>query len=316
MKTHRSVLSVPGHVQKMHTKAANSAADVIMLDLEDSVPQEAKKAARSQVLDSLQNIDWQKKIVTLRINSLDTPFAYRDLLEIVEGAGEKIQAIVVPKVNHPGDIHFVERMLDGIEQARELSTTIGIEASIETAAGLAEVMAIAGAGRRVQSLVFGIADYSASVGARLVSISGHGENEAAIYPGHRWHFALSRMVMAAKANDLLAIDAPYGNFKDSEGLERSAVMASALGCDGKWAIHPNQLEDINKVFSPSQEDIDRAVTVLRAAQEARQQFRGAIAVEGRMIDQATVRLAQRLYDQACHLGLTETQQEDRAKGTV
>jgi malyl-CoA/(S)-citramalyl-CoA lyase len=310
MKTHRSVLSVPGHVQKMHTKAANSAADVIMLDLEDSVPQEAKKAARSQVLDSLQNIDWQKKIVTLRINSLDTPFAYRDLLEIVEGAGEKIQAIVVPKVNHPGDIHFVERMLDGIEQARELSTTIGIEASIETAAGLAEVMAIAGAGRRVQSLVFGIADYSASVGARLVSISGHGENEAAIYPGHRWHFALSRMVMAAKANDLLAIDAPYGNFKDSEGLERSAVMASALGCDGKWAIHPNQLEDINKVFSPSQEDIDRAVTVLRAAQEARQQFRGAIAVEGRMIDQATVRLAQRLYDQACHLGLTETQQED------
>jgi malyl-CoA/(S)-citramalyl-CoA lyase len=310
MKTHRSVLSVPGHVQKMHTKAANSAADVIMLDLEDSVPQEAKEAARNQVLDSLQNIDWQKKIVTLRINSLDTPFAYRDLLEIVEGAGEKIQAIVVPKVNHPGDIHFVERMLDGIEQARELSTTIGIEASIETAAGLAEVMAIAGAGRRVQSLVFGIADYSASVGARLVSISGHGENEAAIYPGHRWHFALSRMVMAAKANDLLAIDAPYGNFKDSEGLERSAVMASALGCDGKWAIHPNQLEDINKVFSPSQEDIDRAVTVLRAAQEARQQFRGAIAVEGRMIDQATVRLAQRLYDQACHLGLTETQQED------
>lgn len=310
MKTHRSVLSVPGHVQKMHTKAANSAADVIMLDLEDSVPQEAKEAARNQVLDSLQNIDWQKKIVTLRINSLDTPFAYRDLLEIVEGAGEKIQAIVVPKVNHPGDIHFVERMLDGIEQARELSTTIGIEASIETAAGLAEVMAIAGAGRRVQSLVFGIADYSASVGARLVSISGHGENEAAIYPGHRWHFALSRMVMAAKANDLLAIDAPYGNFKDSEGLERSAVMASALGCDGKWAIHPNQLEDINQVFSPSQEDIDRAVTVLRAAQEARQQFRGAIAVEGRMIDQATVRLAQRLYDQACHLGLTETQQED------
>ncbi|MCP4343112.1 MAG: HpcH/HpaI aldolase/citrate lyase family protein, partial [Desulfobulbaceae bacterium] len=161
-----------------------------------------------------------------------------------------------------------------------------------------------------QSLVFGIADYSASVGARLVSISGHGENEADIYPGHRWHFALSRMVMAAKANNLLAIDAPYGNFKDSEGLERSAVMASALGCDGKWAIHPNQLEAINHVFSPSQEDIDRAVTVLRAAQEAKRQFRGAIAVQGRMIDQATVRLAQRLYDQACHLGLTETQPEN------
>lgn len=316
MKTHRSVLSVPGHVQKMHMKAAESAADVIMLDLEDSVPQEAKEAARRQVLESLQTINWGKKTVTLRINSLDTPFAYRDLLELVEGAGEKVHTIVVPKVNHPGDIHFVERMLDGIEQARQLSGTIGIEASIETAAGLAEVMAIAGAGRRVQSLVFGIADYSASVGARLVSISGHGENEADIYPGHRWHFALSRMVMAAKANDLLAVDAPYGNFKDSEGLQRSAVMAGALGCDGKWAIHPNQLEAINQVFSPSPEDIDRAVTILRASQVAKQQLRGAIAVDGRMVDQATVRLAQRLYDQARHLGLTETQQEGEVKGAT
>lgn len=312
MKTQRSVLSVPGHVQKMHIKAAESAADVIMLDLEDSVPQEAKEAARRQVLDSLQTIDWQNKTVALRINSLDTSFAYRDLLEIVEGAGEKVQTIVVPKVNHPGDIHFVERMLDGIEQARKLSDRIGIEASIETAAGMAEVMAIADAGRRVQSLIFGIADYSASVGARLVSISGHGENEADIYPGHRWHFALSRMVMAAKANGLLAIDAPYGNFKDNEGLQRSSAMASALGCDGKWAIHPNQLETINQVFSPSSEDIERAITILEAAQAAKQQSRGAIAVEGRMVDQATVRLAKRLHDQACHLGLAEKQQKTKA----
>jgi len=312
MKTQRSVLSVPGHVQKMHIKAAESAADVIMLDLEDSVPQEAKEAARRQVLDSLQTIDWRNKTVTLRINSLDTSFAYRDLLEIVEGAGEKVQAIVVPKVNHPGDIYFVERMLDGIEQARKLSDRIGIEASIETAAGMAEVMAIAGTGQRVRSLIFGIADYSASVGARLVSISGHGENEADIYPGHRWHFALSRMVMAAKANDLLAIDAPYGNFKDNEGLQRSAAMASALGCDGKWAIHPNQVETINQVFSPSPEDIERAITILKAAQAANQQSRGAIAVEGRMVDLATVRLAQRLHDQACHLGLTEKQQKTKA----
>jgi len=305
MKTHRSILSVPGHVEKMHIKAAECAADVVMLDLEDSVPEEAKETARKQVLKTLQAIDWQKKTVSLRINGLDTPYAYRDLLEIVEAAGEKLHTIVVPKVNHPGDIHFVERMLDGIEQARRLSGTIGIEASIETAAGLAEVMAIAGTGRRLQTLVFGIADYSASVGARLVSISGHGENEADIYPGHRWHFALSRMVMAAKANGLLAIDAPYGNFKDIEGLQRSAVMAGALGCDGKWAIHPSQLEVINQVFSPSPEDIDRALTILRAARAARQQSRGAIAVDGRMVDQATVRLAERLYDQALHLGLID-----------
>ncbi len=305
MKTNRTVLSVPGHVRKMHLKASESSADVIMLDLEDSVPLEAKETARRQVVESLQNIDWGEKKVSLRINSMDTPFAYRDLMEIVEEAGAQLHTIVVPKVNHPGDIHFVDRMLDGMEMARQLTSSIGIEASIETAAGLSEVRAIAAASRRLQTLVFGIADYSASVGARLISISGHGENEAEIYPGHRWHFALSRMVMAAKANGLLAIDAPYGNFKDNEGLQKSAVMAGALGCDGKWAIHPNQLEDINRIFSPSPEDIDRAITILQAARQAKQQSRGAIAVDGRMIDQATVRLAQRLYDQAFQLGLVE-----------
>jgi len=304
MKAHRSVLSVPGHVLKMHGKAAESPADVIMLDLEDSVPPEAKEAARSQVVHSLSTIDWHGKMVTVRINSLDTPYAYRDLVEIVEAAGVEIDAIVVPKVNHPGDIHCVDRLLDGIEQARGLQGTIGIEASIETAAGLAEVTAIARASRRLRTLVFGIADYSASVGARLVSLSGHGENEVEIYPGHRWHFAISRMIMAAKAGGLMAIDAPYGHFKDSEGLERSTVMAGALGCDGKWAIHPSQLETINRVFSPTPEDIRRAITILEAAEAGTRNHRGAVAVEGRMIDQATVRLARQLYDQACSLGLT------------
>ena len=307
MKAHRSILSVPGHVAKMHGKAAESKADVIMLDLEDSVPPDAKEAARHQVIESLRAVDWHKKTVTVRINSLDTPFAYRDLVDVVEAAGAKIDAVVVPKVNHPGDIHCVDRLLDGIEQASGLSdlpVAIGIEASIETAEGLSEVTAIARASsRRLRSLVFGIADYSASIGARLVSLSGHGENEAEIYPGHRWHFALSRMVMAAKANGLLAIDAPYGHFKDSEGLQRSTTMACALGCDGKWAIHPSQLETINAVFSPTEEDIRRAVTILEAAEAAALNRRGAVAVEGRMVDQATVRLARNLYDQARHLGL-------------
>lgn len=303
MKARRSVLSVPGHVAKMHGKAAESGADVIMLDLEDSVPPEAKEAARQQVIQSLSAIDWQKTTVTVRINSLDTPFAYRDLVEVVEAAGAQIDTIVVPKVNHPGDIHCVDRLLDGIELARGLTGTIGIEASIETAEGLAEVTTIAGASRRLRTLVFGIADYSASIGARLVSLSGHGENEAEIYPGHRWHFALSRMVMAAKAHGLLAIDAPYGHFKDSEGLQRSAVMATALGCDGKWAIHPSQLDIINRIFSPAPEDIRRAVTILEAAEAAARHHRGAVAVEGRMVDQATVRLARGLCEQARHLGL-------------
>jgi citrate lyase beta subunit len=306
MKPRRSILSVPGHIEKMHVKAARSAADVVMLDLEDSVPIEAKQAARRQVLASLQAVDWQQRAVAVRINALDSAFAYRDLLEIAESAGPVLDTVVVPKVNHPGDIHFVDRMLAGIEQAMQLPRAIGIEASIETALGLTAVEAIAGASPRLRTLVFGIADYAASVGARLVSISGHGEQEADIYPGHRWHFAISRMVMAAKANGLLAIDAPYGNFKDAEGLRRSAAMAGAIGCDGKWAIHPDQIGIINQVFSPTPEDIQRAISVLQADRTARTQGRGAVAVQGRMVDQATVRLARRLYAQARHLGLVDS----------
>ena len=301
MNAYRSVLSVPGHLARMHDKAAASAADVIMLDLEDSVPVEAKEEARRRVREALTTISWGAKEVAVRINGLDTPFAYRDLLEVVEGAGAALAAVVVPKVDHPGDIHFVARMLDGMEMALALDRPIAIEASIETARGLAEVRAIASASTRLRSLVFGIADYSASVGARLVSLSGHGEGEADIYPGHRWHFALSRMVMAAKAAGLMAIDAPYGYFKDQPGLERSSAMACALGCDGKWAIHPDQLATINRVFSPSAEDIARAAAILAAAREGAGRGRGAVAVDGRMIDQATVRLAERVETQARRL---------------
>ncbi len=303
MKPRRSNLSVPGHVEKMHGKAAGSAADVIMLDLEDSVPVDAKDQAREQVVESLKEIDWGRSTVTVRINSLDTPFGYRDLLEVAENCGSIIDAIVIPKVNSVADIHFADHMLSGIELAKEYEQPIGIEASIETAEGLNNAADIAAASNRISTLVFGIADYSASVGARLVSISGHGEKEEELYPGHRWHYPLSKMVMSAKAFSAMAIDAPYGNFKDMDGLRRSAVMACALGCDGKWAIHPGQIEVINEVFTPSREDIELAKKVLDADAEAKASGKGAIAVEGRMVDQATVRLASQLWQQAKHLEL-------------
>jgi citrate lyase beta subunit len=287
----------------MHLKAGQSAADVVMLDLEDSVPVTEKEAARSQVIQSLGRLDWGERVVTVRVNSLDTPYAYQDLVSVLEGAGDRIDAVVVPKVNSAGDIHFVDRMMDGIEMARGFSRAIGIEASIETARGMENVTEIAGASRRLVSLVFGIADYSASVGARLVSISGHGEKEEALYPGHRWHFALSRMVMAAKAHGLMAIDAPFGNFKDADGLIRSAAMACAIGCDGKWAIHPGQIDGINEVFTPSPSDVELAVKVLSAFDGDESHGRGAVAVEGRMVDQATLRLARQLVAQARHLKL-------------
>ena len=303
MKPRRSNLSVPGHMVKMHGKANESQADVIMLDLEDSVPLEKKIKAREQVIESLINLNWEQKTVTVSINALDTPFAYRDLLEIAEEAGQIIDAIVIPKVNHPADIFFADRMLNGVEMFKGLSSPVGIEASIETAEGLMRASKIVQASNRVKGLVFGIADYSASIGARLVSISGHGEKEEELYPGHRWHFAISNMVMNAKAYGCLAIDAPYGNFKDVEGLRRSAIMASALGCDGKWAIHPSQIDVINEVFTPSQEEIALAAKVIEENAQAKTEGKGAVAVEGRMVDQATVRLATQLWEQAKYLQL-------------
>ena len=302
MKPRRSILSVPGHRAKMHQKASLSKADVIMLDLEDSVPWSEKAAARRQVSHSLTSLDWGNRTMTVRINSTDTPFAYRDIIDVVGTAGAAIDSLVLPKTDHPGDIHFVSRLLDGLEQEQGLTPPIGIEAIIESAPGLSRVRAVARASRRLRSLVFGIADYSASIGARLVSISGHGEDES-IYAGHRWHFAMSRLVMAAKTNNLLAIDAPYGNFKDPRGLEASAAMSCALGFDGKWAIHPSQIDTINQTYAPSPAEIERARQVMAAFEEARQNGQGAAALKGRMIDQATYRLARQMVSSARFLDI-------------
>lgn len=302
MKPRRSVLSVPGHREKMHTKACASEADAIILDLEDSVPAEEKEAARHQVIRSLTQLDWGRKSVTFRMNALDTPHGYRDLLEVAESAGHCLNAVVVPKIDHPGDVHCVSRLLDGIEMNRGIPRRIGIEASIETAAGLDAVSAIAAASDRLVSLVFGVVDYQVSIGARLVSISAHGEREEEVYPGHRWNFAMSRLVMAAKARGLAAIDAPYGNFRDPEGLERAAAIALAIGMDGKWAIHPDQIAPLNRVFSPAPEEIERAQRVVAAHEKAEAEGRGAVAVDGRMVDRATIRLARRMLDQARLMG--------------
>ncbi|MCU7495829.1 MAG: CoA ester lyase [Ignavibacteria bacterium] len=302
-KPRRSVLSVPGHIEKMHLKASKSNADVIMLDLEDSVPVESKEEARKRVITSLKEIDWENKTLSVRINGTDTPFAYNDVIEITEEAGSMIDSIVIPKVNDAKDSHFVSLLLDGIEMNKGLKNKIGIELSIETAPGMEKVSEIAHSSARAVSLVFGIADYSASIGARLKSISGHGEKEEEIYPGHRWHYALSRLVMAGKASGLAVIDAPYGNFSDPEGLMKSAGLSAALGCDGKWAIHPSQIDTINEVFSPSEEDVERARKIVEAHAEAQENGLGAVSLEGRMVDRATIRMAEDLLFKAKYLKL-------------
>ncbi|MDR1830461.1 MAG: CoA ester lyase [Candidatus Fibromonas sp.] len=289
----RSTLSVPGHLEKMHRKAFESSVDVIMLDMEDSVPLELKRTAREQVISTLKGSPNWKRGISVRVNSTDTPYCFRDVIEVVQAAGKKIDSIVLPKVDSAGDVHFLSRLLDGVEAETGLQSPIAIDASIESALGVENIAEIASA-PRVRALIFGIADYSASIGARLSSISGHGENELEIYPGHRWNFVMSRIAQTAKAHGLLAIDSPYGNFQDLQGLAKGAKMASALGFDGKWAIHPGQIETINEIFSPTCEEIDRANRILDAAKAAPE--RGAVAVDGRMIDKATVRLAQKLVD--------------------
>jgi len=302
VKIARSILSVPGHKKSMHEKASLSQADVIMLDLEDSVPLEEKISARQTIIHALKRLDWHGKTLAVRINGLDTPLGFRDALEVAGAACENLDFLVLPKVCSIRDIYFLDRLLSGIEMETNRKRPFGIEAAIETAQGLDQVSKIARSSSRLRSLSFGVADYSASINAGLASVSGHGENEAAIYPGHRWHFPLSRMVMAAKANELLAADAPFGNFKDIKGLRESATLARALGCDGKWAIHPDQIQTINQVFSPSPDEIGRAKTILEAAKMAGHS-QGAMGVNGKMVDQATVRLAKNIQDQAHYLGI-------------
>jgi Citrate lyase beta subunit len=276
----------------MHQKAAASDADVVMLDLEDSVPVSEKEKARRIVCDSINSLDWKRKPVSVRINQPGNRFSYKDIIEVLSVCGGKINSIVIPKVSTPADVHFVDRLIDSVFEEQNIRSEIFLEPSIEDPLGLENASKIAEASPRNISLVFGIADFSSAIGAKFYSISGHGENED-FYPGHRWHFVLSSMVIAAKARDLIVIDAPYGNFKDSEGLKRSAELAAALGVDGKWAIHPDQIGVINAIFSPSTEEIERARQVIAAHNQAVAQGKGATELNGRMIDSATIRLAER-----------------------
>ncbi|MGD8504989.1 MAG: CoA ester lyase [Syntrophobacterales bacterium] len=300
----RSILSVPGSSEKMINKALDLPVDEVMLDLEDGVALGEKEAARLKIIGAFKDHDWGERVRAYRINGLDTPFGYRDIIDVVEQVGESIDVIVIPKVEKVADVQFADMLLSQIEMRLGLKQTIGLEASIETALGMLNVKEIAFASHRLEALVFGIADYGASLTMPSGGVSGHGDAEEQ-YPGHRWHFPMSRLVMAAKAAGLAAIDAPYGDFKDEAGLERSCQIAASLGYDGKWAIHPAQLEIINKAFTPSGEDIQRAVRILQAYEKAAASGTGATALDGKMVDGGSIRLARVTFEQARRLGLVE-----------
>lgn len=293
----RSILSVPGHRESMHAKAAASKADVIMLDLEDSCPPEEKTTARDTVSRSAESLDWTGKTLTLRINDLADPRALRDVLEIVPRVGHRLNTLVVPKIESAAQIHYLDRLLGAVEQEAEITEPLGIEAIIESARALRDADAIAGASPRMRCLVFGVADYSASIHMPLASHSGHGE-AGSVYPGDPLHYVYSRLVMCGKAAGLQVIDAPYGNFRDAEGLKTAAASSHALGFDGKWVIHPSQIDAVNAAFAPTPEEIDRARQVLATYEDAVNAGRGAAAIGGSMIDHASVRMARTTLERA------------------
>ena len=285
----RSELAVPGSNPDMIAKAASSAADFIFLDIEDAVAPPDKEKARRNIIEALNGIDWRArgKAVSVRINGLDTHYMYRDVIDVMEHAGDRLETILVPKVGVPADLYIVEALVSQIEAAKGYQTRVGLEALIETALGMANVEAIAAFGGRLEALHFGVADYAASCKARTVSIGGLNPD----YPGDQWHFALSRMTVACRAYGLRAIDGPFGDFSDPDGYMAAARRAAALGIEGKWAIHPSQIALANAVFSPPEKEVTRARRIIAVLKEAEEQGKGAAALDGKMIDAASERMA-------------------------
>ena len=291
-RVQRCELAVPGSNPEMFEKALNSGVDFIFLDLEDAVAPDDKLQARKNIIQAINDLDWKGHGITVsvRINGLDTQYMVRDVVDLVEQCCSKIDTILIPKVGVYSEVYMVEAMLNQLEMQQGLKNRIGIEALIETALGMANVEDIAkqGAlGGRLEALHFGVADYAASNRARTTNIGGLNPN----YPGDQWHHAISRMTVACRAYGLRPIDGPFGDFKDPEGYIAGAKRAAALGCEGKWAIHPSQIALANEVFTPPAAEVEKAKRILVALQEAAAQGKGAAALDGRLIDAASEKMA-------------------------
>ena len=295
MRLRRTELAVPGSSPRMMRSAAASTADEVFLDLEDSVAPSEKEPARAKIVQALKELDWSGKVVCVRINGLDTKLAYRDLIEVVEPAGQYIDTIMVPKVRRPEDVYFVDTLLTQIEEYAGIGRRIGIEAQIENGEGLANVERIAFASPRLETIIFGPGDFAASVGVPNLSIGAHKMD----YPGHVWHYVMSRIIAAARAAGLQAIDGPFGSYLDLDGVRDSAQIARTLGYDGKWAVHPAQIDVINEVFTPSEELIRQALAFAERYKRATEiEGLGAVALDGQMIDGASLRMVNELLRRA------------------
>ena len=302
MHLRRCTLAVPGAKPRMMEKAAGLEVDALFLDLEDSVAPDERSLARTHIVHALSSHAWGDKAVLLRINAVSSRHFYNDLITVLEGAGQHVTGVIVPKVNRPEEVYAVAALLAAIEANKGYDHRFTIEAQIESAEGLINAAAIARASRRLTALIFGPGDYAADIGAPTLNI-GAGTDPA--YPGHLWHYALSSIINAAKAAGLEAIDGPYANIPDLDGLARSSAMAAALGCDGKWAVHPSQIETVQIAFSPTAANIERARAIVERYERATTtEGRGAAMLDAQMIDAASVRMAERTLEKARRAGLT------------
>ncbi len=287
----------------MLEKAPDLGADIVMLDLEDAVAPDDKPHARLNVIDALRELDWSRCSVSLRINGLDTHYCYRDLVDVVEQAGQYLDTIMIPKVSGAGDVHLVATLLTQIEDAMRLPRRIGIAVLIETAIGMVKCEEIAEAcPERMEAMVFGVADYAASLQSHTTSIGGANPDYAVLtdgperehHWGDQWHYALSRIAVTCRAYGLRPIDGPFGDFTDVEGYLASPRRAAVLGYEGKWAIHPSQIPLANEVFTPDDHLVEKTHRIIAAMKEAAAEGKGAVSLDGRLIDAASIRMAETL----------------------
>lgn len=307
-RLHRSELAVPGSNTGLFEKAAKSAADIVFLDLEDAVAPDDKEQARRNIVQGLNDIDWGSKTMMIRINGLDTHYMYRDLVDVIE-ACPRLDMILIPKVGVPHDVYAIDVLVTQIEAAKKRSKRIGFEVLIETALGMANVEAIAQSSRRLEAMSFGVADYAASTRARTTVIGGVNRDSGVLTDrdenGNRqyywtdpWHAAQTRMMVACRAYGLRPIDGPFGDFGDPDGYLAAANRAAVLGYEGKWAIHPSQIAIANRVYTPSEAEVGKARRIVQAMAEAAREGKGAVSLDGRLIDIASIRMAETLLEKA------------------
>ena len=312
-RLHRSELAVPGSNVSLFEKAARSKADIVFLDLEDAVAPDDKATARKNIIQALNDIDWGHKTLMIRMNGLDTHYAYRDVVDVVE-ACPRLDMILIPKVGVPQDLYAMDMLVTQIENAMGRTKRIGFEALIETAFGLANVEAIARASPRLEAMSFGVADYAASTRARTTIIGGVHKDSGVLTDkdenGHRdyfwtdpWHAAQTRMLVACRAYGLRPVDGPFGDFSDPDGFIAAANRVAVLGYEGKWAIHPSQIDLCNQVFTPSDAEVLKAKRIVEAMEQAAREGRGAVSLDGRLIDIASIRMAESLLSKARTMGL-------------